>query len=350
MKIEKSIAPSPKGDIEIYRITNSSGAYVELSSLGAGIMSVNVPDNLGNIENVALSYANPADYIADGPCMGKVPGRYANRIAGGHLCIEGKNYQLTVNNGPNALHGGPEGFQNQIWNSQIIPGGVRFTYHSADGEEQYPGALTAVAEYRWSEDNTLELDLSASADATSVVNLTNHTYWNLDGADSGSVLNELLSIKAEKFIPTDETLIPLGHAEPVVLTPMDFRSPKALGTDIDADFPALKYGKGYDAGWLLDGWRENHMLEDAVTLYSKKSKRRLRIDTDQPVAHVYTGNWLAGSPLNRSGRTYNDYEGVAIEMQGVPDAPNQPQWPSQTILPGTTYHRTIRFRLDTAIL
>lgn len=343
MVITRSTAPSPKGDITLYRITNASGASVELSSLGAGITEVCVPDAEGRIENVALSYADPADYIADGPCMGKVPGRYANRIASGHLKIDRKTYRLAINNGPNALHGGPEGFQNQIWESEEIPGGVRFTYRAKDGEEQYPGNLTAVAEYTWSEDNVLTLRLQAECDAPTVVNLTNHAYWNLDGADAGSILDHKMTLKAAKYLPTDETLIPEGGAAEVDGTPMDFRSPKTLGRDIKTDFPALNFGKGYDACWVLDGWQEGLMIEDAAVVEGVTSGRVLKVATDQPGVQVYTGCWLAGSPLNKSGRSYEDYEGVAIEAQGFPDAPNRPDFPSQLLMPGEKYNRSIRF-------
>lgn len=343
MKITKRISPSPEGDITLYRIENSSGASVELSSLGAGITSVKVPDKFGEIGEVALGYENPADYMADGPCMGKVPGRYANRIAKGHLEVEGKTYQLNINNGPNALHGGPTGFQNHIWKEELIPNGVRFTYVSKDGEENYPGTLTVTAEYTWSEDNVLNLNLKATTDAPTVVNLTNHAYFNLEGADSGSVLKHKLQIKASNYLPTDSTQIPTGELSPVKDTPMDFLQPKEIGIDIEKDFEPLKIGKGYDHCWALDKWEKGKLNEGAVMLAAPSSGRVLTISSTQPGVQVYTGNWLAGSPKNRSGVSYNDYEGVAIEMQGFPDAPNKPGFPSQELQPGDTYNETIRF-------
>lgn len=346
MDIQTRVHHTPHGDVTYIRLRNASGASVELSTLGAGIVSVEVPDRNGHLDNVALAYASAADYMADGPCLGKIPGRYANRIAGGHLDIDGQTYQLAVNNGPNHLHGGPGGFQNRIWDYELLPDGVRFTRVSPDGEENYPATLRAEAEYRWSDDNRLTLTLSAEADAPTVVNLTSHAYWNLDGADSGSILDHLLTIAATRYIPTDETLIPVGTAA-VADTPMDFRTPHAIGRDIRSDFPALRYGKGYDAGWLIDDATPGKIVAAAVRLESPASGRILTIDTDQPAAHVYSGNWLAGSPLNRSGRPYADYEGVAIEMQGVPDAPNQPGFPSQRVDPAHPYRRTIRFNFAT---
>lgn len=344
IKINQKRVETPHGVITLFTLINESGASVELSSLGAGILAVNVPDVNGKIQNVCLSYANPADYMADGPCMGKVPGRYANRIAKGHLEVDGKLYQLNINNGPNALHGGPTGFQNHIWDAEVIEGGVKFTLESPDGDEHYPANLTAIVIYRWNDSNELLLELKAVSDAKTVINLTNHSYWNLDGADSGSVLKHRMKILAHKYIPTDDTLIPTGEKALVEGTPMDFLCFKELGKDIEADFPALKYGKGYDAGWLLDNWEPGQMIEGAVEIIAPISGRRLVIDSDQPAAHVYTGNWLSGCPQNHSGRSYSDYDGVAVEMQGVPDAPNQPSFPSQWIEPGNEYQRYIRFK------
>lgn len=343
MKITKRTVGSEQGDITLFRIENTGGSSVELSTLGAGIISVRVPDKFGEIGEVALGYENPADYMADGPCMGKIPGRYANRIAKGHLEVDGKTYQLNINNGPNALHGGPTGFQNRIWDAQLIPNGVKFTYVSKHGEENYPGNLTVTAAYTWSEDNILTLKLEATTDDATVVNLTNHAYFNLEGADSGSVLKHKLQIKASRYLPTDATQIPTGELAPVGGTPMDFTTPKEIGIDINDDFEPLKIGKGYDHCWALDNWEEGRLTEGAVMLAAPSSGRVLTISSTQPGVQIYTGNWLAGSPKNRSGRSYNDYEGVAIEMQGFPDAPNKPGFPSQELRPGETYRQEIRF-------
>lgn len=322
---------------------NASGSSVQVSSLGAGITSVRVPDKNGVIGEVALGYANPADYMADGPCMGKIPGRYANRIDKGHLEIDGKTYQLTINNGPNALHGGPTGFQNRIWDAELIPNGVRFTYKSKDGEEQYPGNLTAIAEYTWSDDNVLTLEMKATTDAPTVVNLTNHAYFNLEGADSGSVLKHKLKLKASNYLPTDDTQIPTGEIAPVKGTPMDFTEPKEIGKEINNDFKALKIGKGYDHCWVIDTWNKGKLVDEAVMLVAPVSGRVLTVSSTQPGVQIYTGNWLSGCPVNKSGKSYEDYDGVAIEMQGFPDAPNKPNFPTQRLNPGETYKETIKF-------
>ena len=214
--------PSPKGDITLISITNASGAKTILSTLGAGIVEVNVPDKDGKLDDVVLGYANPADYIGDGPCAGKCPGRYANRIGAGKFSISGKEYQLAVNNGPNALHGGPEGFQNQIWDSEAKGSHVKFTYLSSDGEEGYPGNLKAEVIYSWNEHNELTIDITAESDKKTVVNLTNHAYFNLDGENSGSVLEHTLLLNASRFLEADMNLLPTGNILSVEGTPMIF--------------------------------------------------------------------------------------------------------------------------------
>lgn len=342
MNIEERTATSVKGAIKIYKIINKNGASIEVSTLGAGLLSVVVPDCDGNMADVVLGYANPADYLYDGPCAGKVPGRFANRIAKGEFHIGDRIYNLAINNGPNALHGGPEGFQNQIWNSKIDGNSVVCTYRSIDGEEGYPGNLEVTARYTWNDNNVLKLDFDAVCDADTIVNLTNHTYFNLAGESSGSVLRHRLWLASHSYVPTDSALIPLGNIEAVEHTPMDFTAAKELGKDIKQQFPALIYGKGYDNCWLVDDWNEN-VVKKIAELTDGKSKRKLEVLSNQPAVQVYTGNWLAGSPKGKSGHDYNDYDGVAIECQGVPDAPNKPQFPSQLLKAGNKYRRSIIF-------
>lgn len=337
------ITQTNKGDITLLTIVNASGASVTLSTLGAGIVSVNVPDREGRMADVVLGYADPADYMADGPCAGKIPGRYANRIAKGRFSVGGREYQLAINNGPNALHGGPTGFQNRLWTVEKVEGDtVEFSYTSSDGEEGYPGQLKVTATYRWNDANELSLDLRAVTDSETVVNLTNHAYFNLGGHDSGSVLAHELWLGASRYLPTDDTLIPLGELSPVGGTPMDFTVAKPLGRDIKADFPALNYGKGYDNCFVIDG--ADGTLRDVARLTDPVSGRTLTVATTQPGVQVYTGNWLAGSPANKAGRSYDDYDGVAIECQNFPDAPNRPGFPPAVLRPGEEYHQTIVFR------
>lgn len=346
MKIETKSVASPMGDITLFTLTNKTGASVTLSTLGAGIVSVIVPDSEGKLADVALGYKNPVDYINDGPCAGKVPGRYANRIAKGKFTVDGKEYQLAINNGPNALHGGPTGFQNRIWKATASGSHVAMTYVSADGEEGYPGKVTAKVVYSWNDANELSVELSATSDKKTIINLTNHAYFNLDGEDAGSILDHKLQLMALKYLPTDDTLIPTGEIASVKGTPMDFTAPKTIGQDIKQDFPALNYGKGYDNCWVIDGWHK-HRVALAAILTSDRSGRVLEVSTTQPAVQIYTGNWLAGSPESKSGRSYNDYDGVAIECQGMPDAPNHKNFPSQLLGVGEEYNQMIIFKFKT---
>lgn len=328
--------------VKTYTLKNSKGASVVLSNLGAAIVAINVPDRDGKIADIALGYEKAESYIGDGPCLGKCPGRFANRIAAGRFTLEGKEYELPINNGPNHLHGGPEGFQNKIWESREVDGAVEFMYFSEDGEAGYPGNLKVVAHYEWSEDNELKLTFTAETDKTTVVNLTNHAYFNLDGEGSGTIEDHILRLNASEFLPTDENLIPLGESAPVAGTPMDFVNPKALGKDLRADYPAIKYGKGYDNCFLIDGYVPGQ-LQEAAELYSEKTGRVLNIFTTQPAVQVYTGNWLGGCPAGKNGHTYNDYYGVAIECQHYPDSPNQPEYPTTVLRPGEVYSEAIIF-------
>lgn len=340
---QKLWGKTPDGkEIFLYTLTNGQGASIQVSSVGAGIVSVNVPDKDGVLADVVIGYPDPMSYFADGPCAGKIPGRYANRIAKGHFTLQGKEYSLPINNGPNHLHGGPDGFQNQVWESRIHEDGVEFLYYSEDGEMGYPGALKAVARYEWSEENELRLTLTATCDAPTIVNLTNHAYFNLNGEGSGSVLSHLLKLNASEYLPTDDSLIPLGESAPVAGTPMDFVVEKPLGRDINEDFPALKYGKGYDNCWVIDGAQKGQ-LQEAAQLYSPESGRLLTVSTTQPGVQVYTGNWLAGSPVGKCGRSYNDYDAVAIECQNFPDAPNKADYPSPVLNPGEVFEQAIIF-------
>ena len=323
-----------------YTLTNAGGSSVVLSSIGAGIVSVNVPDRDGKMADVVIGYGKPESYFADGPCAGKCPGRYANRIAGGKFELGGKVYELPINNGPNHLHGGPDGFQNQVWESRKHKGGVEFKYVSADGEMGYPGNLVVVARYEWNDANELILAFTAKTDAETVVNLTNHSYFNLNGR--GSVLQHRLRLNASEYLPTDATLIPLGESEPVAGTPMDFLNAKTIGRDIAKDFPALKFGKGYDACWVIDGYVPGQ-LQEAAELWSARSGRSLKVLTTQPGVQIYTGNYLEGCPVGKRGRIYHDYSAVAIECQHFPDSPNHPDYPSTVLKPGKKYHEAIIF-------
>lgn len=355
MKVSKTLwgksqtTPGKKNDgqdIRLYRISNASGAYVELSSVGANIVSIVVPDRDGKLIDVVLGYPEANRYFYDGPCFGKIPGRYANRIALGHFTLDGKEYTLPVNNGPNHLHGGPEGFQNQVWESRIDGEAVEFLYRAEDGEMGYPGAVDVVARYEWSEDNCLTLTLSGKSDAPTLLNLTNHVYFNLKGEGKGNIFDHELTLNASEWLPTSDSLIPLGESVPVAGTPMDFITPKTLGADIKADFDALRFGKGYDNCWVIDGAQPGQ-LQDAALLYSPESGIAVKVTTTQPGVQIYTGNWLSGCPAGKNGHRYEDYDGVAIECQNFPDAPNKPEYPSPVLRPDETYQQAIIFAFYT---
>lgn len=323
-----------------YKLTNKSGAYVELSDIGAGIISIVVPDKNGKMIDVVIGYDEPLSYFGDGPCAGKCPGRFANRIANGLFSLDGKEYKLPVNNGPNHLHGGPDGFQNKIWESRIEGDAVEFLYYSNDGEAGYPGNLKVVAHYEWDDDNSLKLTFTAQSDAPTVLNLTNHSYFNLNG--SGNILNHELRLNASEYLPTDESLVPLGESEPVAGTPMDFVEAKPIGRDLKKDFPALNYGKGYDNCFVIDGY-EPGQIQNAAELFSPESGIFLEVLTTQPGVQVYTGNWLEGSPLGKKGVVYKDYDAVAIECQHFPDSPNKPDYPSTVLRENQIFQEAIIF-------
>lgn len=341
MKITKEVWGRSQGqEILRYTIVNKSGASVQLASVGAAVLSINVPDRDGTLADVVLGYPDAEAYFGDGPCAGKCPGRYANRIALGRFALDGEQYSLPVNNGPNHLHGGPEGFQNKIWESRIDGDAVEFMYFSPDGEMGYPGNLKVMARYEWSEDNALRLTFTARCDKATVLNLTNHSYFNLDGEGSGTALNHLLRLNAAEYLPTSDSLIPLGDSVPVAGTPMDFVNPKPLGQDIKADFPALKFGKGYDNCWVIDGYMKGQLAE-AAELHSLKSGRVLTMYTTQPGIQIYTGNWLDGCPKGKNGHLYRDYDFVALEAQHYPDSPNHPDYPTTVLRPGEDYEQAI---------
>lgn len=342
--IEQHKAALPSGEITLVTITGPHGEQVTLSSLGAGIITVNVPDRNGRLDNVAMTYGDLASYLGDGPCCGKTPGRYANRIGYGRLRVGEKDYQLAVNCGPHHLHGGPDGFQNQIWDVDIVDDRtVRFSLNSPDGHENYPGAVEASVTYRLGDDGDLTITYEARSDAPTVINLTNHTYFNLNGATAGCALDHVLRLFSSHYVATDPTLLPLGTLAPVDDTPMDFRRPRTLRSRIHDDFEPLRHGKGYDHCFVIDRCNEPGM-HCAAILSSPLSGRVLTITTDQPGMQLYTGNWLTGSPLGPGGHEYHDYDCVAIECQGFPDAPNRPEFPSQELTPGRPYRRHIIYR------
>lgn len=345
-KIEKF--STDRGEITWITLINRAGASVKLSTWGAGIVALAVPDRHGDMANVVLNYPRPEDYFDDGPCAGKTPGRYANRIGNGTFELDGVSYQLDVNNGPNHLHGGLNGFQNRNWEYTVDDvDTVTFKLKSPDGDQHYPGRLSVTVTYRWAErHNRLTIEYMAFVDGKpTIVNLTNHTYWNLTGFSDRDIMSHRLMIPARSYLVTDDSLCPTGEIAPVKGTPMDFTAPKALGADIKAQFKALIQGKGYDALWVLDNAAGSDTVV-AAELHDPVSGRCLTVSTDQPGVQIYTGNWLEGCPEGPGAIHYSDYAAVAIECQGYPDAPNHPQFPSQrldTIDNDGIYNHTIDY-------
>lgn len=339
-----------EGAVKTYKITNSKGASVTLSNVGAGILSIKVPDAKGELDDVVLGYKNPEDYIKDDACMCKVPGRYANRIAAGLFTLDGKEYRLEQNNNGNALHGGSFNYSKRIWGSKSQGSKVVFSLESPSGDSGYPGALSIQVSYTWNEENQLTINFEATTKAPTVLNLTNHAYFNLAGENSGAeaCLAQKLQLFASQYLPTGDTLIPVGKLAPVTGTPMDFTAEggKPLGQDIKEDFPALKIGKGYDNCWVIDGWAPAKLSKAAI-LTCEATGRILEIYTTQPGVQVYTGNYLSGSPVNPEGRSYDDYDGVAVECQNFPDAPNRSNFPNSVLRVGETFRQKIVFSFKT---
>jgi aldose 1-epimerase len=321
--------------VQIYTL-KSAAVSLRVMSFGARVVSIETKDRSGKMGDVVLGYSNLADYVKDNKTyFGVVAGRYANRIAGGKFTLDGKSYQIPVNDGPNALHGGPIGFDRKNWTAKEIPNGVEFTLISPDGDEGFPGTLTAHVRYVLA-DNTVKIEYSATTERPTVLNLTNHTYFNLAGEGSGTILNEVLTIDADQFTPVDSTLIPTGQLAPVAGTPFDFTHPEVIGKRIGDDNEQLKLGHGYDHNWVLRGKMD--VLHPAAQVYDPTSGRVLSVETTQPGVQFYSGNFLDGTFTGRSGVKYERRTGLCLETQHFPDSPNHPNFPTTELRPGQTFH------------
>ena len=325
------------------RLTNTNGLKVSIINYGAIITSVAVPDRNGKIENITLYRDSLADYLerkdgkATTPYFGATIGRYGNRIAKGRFTLDGKECTLAINNGPNALHGGLKGFDKVVWKAEPVRGdgsvGVAFTYDSPDGEEGYPGKLSAKVVYSLTDKNELKMDYTATTDKPTVVNLTNHTYWNLAGAGSGDVLGHEVLLNADRFLAVDDTLIPLpGEPKPVKDTAMDFNKPKKIGAEIQ------KVEGGYDHCYVLNR-KPGEEMALVARVSEPASGRVMEIRTTEPAVQFYTGNFLDGS-IKAGGKTYEKHYGFCMETEHYPDSPNRPDYPSTVLKPGETYRHT----------
>jgi len=335
--------------IKEYTLKNDSGMVVKITNYGATITSIVVPDRDGNMADVALGYDNVEGYInaIDRPYFGAVVGRYGNRIAKGTFSIDGIEYELATNNGDNHLHGGNMGFDKVVWDAEPVEDGVKLSYLAKDGEEGYPGNLMLSVTYTLTDDNEIVMHYEATTDKATVVNVTNHTYFNLKGEGSGTINDHILQIHASKTTPVDEGLIPTGEMRDVAGTPFDFREPKVIGEDVDADNQQIEYGPGYDHNWVLD--REGEGMELAATLYEPQSGRVLEVITEEPSLQFYGGNFLDGRLVGKSGKAYTYRSGLCLETQHAPDSPNHggaEGWPSVILRPGEKYDTTTIYKFS----
>lgn len=330
-------------DVQLYVLTNSNGAEATILNYGAKVVSLVVPDKNGKFVDVVQGHSSLKAYLeAEEPTFGAVCGRVANRIAKGKFTLEGKDYMLAINNGPNSLHGGKKGFHFVVWDAkQIDNHSVELTYHAKDGEENYPGNLTAKVTYRLTDNNELDLKYEATTDKTTIVNLTNHSYFNLSGEADQNVLDHVVVIDAETYLPTDETAIPLGKPVSVKDTPFDFLSYHALGERINADFDQIRIGKGYDHCFVLNKKEGEYTF--AAECYSPKSGICMTIHTTEPGVQVYTANWLPGKQASKHGHIYPERSSVCFETQHFPDAINQPDYPSVVLRPGEKFESRTTF-------
>ena len=330
--------------VDIYTL-KSATVEAKIMTYGARIVSIQTPDKGGKMADVVLGHTDLAGYVGDGKTyFGAVVGRYGNRISKGQFSIDGQSHQIPTNDHGNALHGGKIGFDSQVWTGKEIPDGVEMTLVSPDGDQGFPGKLTAHVKYTLHGD-ALHIDYSATTDKATVTNLTNHSYFNLNGEGSGSILEETLQINASKYTPTDSGLIPTG-IEPVAGTPFDFQKPTVIGERIHADNVQLTQANGgYDLNWVLNG--PAGQMKVAAVVHDPKSGRILTVSTTQPGVQFYTGNFLDGTVKGPSGNAYDKYSALCLETQHFPDSPNHPAFPTTELKPGQTLHTETIFAFTT---
>jgi aldose 1-epimerase len=333
----------PNGDaVDLYTFKNGH-IEVRITNLGATITSIRTPDRNGQLGDIVLGFDDLKGYLGNTPYFGVVVGRYGNRIAKGQFSLDGHKYTLAKNNGENHLHGGVSGFDKKVWAPRVLESAtgpsLQLTYVSKDGEEGYPGTLTATVVYTLTPTNELAIAYSAMTDKKTVVNLTNHSYFNLAG--TGDILSHEVMIAADRFTPVDKTLIPTGELRAVVGTPFDFTKPTAAGARIDQKDEQIQFGNGYDHNWVLNHAPGTMGLAARVT--EPSSGRVLEVSTTEPGVQFYTGNFLDGTVVGKSGRPYQKRTGLCLETQHFPDSPNHPAFPTTVLEPGQTYSTRTMF-------
>jgi aldose 1-epimerase len=336
---------------DLYTLKNDKGMSVSITNYGATIVAIKVPDRTGKVEDITLGFDSAKEYEEGKAYFGATVGRYGNRIAHGTFMLDGKTYRLPKNNGDNTLHGGINGFNKKLWSVREIPSAdgpaLQCTYMSPDGEEGFPGTLTATVVFTLYQDkNELRIDYSATTDKPTVVNLTNHSYFDLAGQNHGSILGETLQLNATRFTPVDSALIPTGELREVKNTPFDFTHPVAIGKRIDAADEQLKFGQGYDHNWVLDKPKGGTRAALAAIAHDPTSGRVLEVLTTEPGVQFYTGNFLDGTVKGKGGYEYPRRSAFCLETQHFPDSPNHPNFPSTTLLPGNEFRSTTIFRFS----
>jgi len=324
--------------VNLYTLKNDSGMVVKITNFGARIVSMLVPDKNGKYDDITLGFSSIDGYLNDDMYLGCVVGRYANRIGKATFKLDGKTYSLYANDHGNTLHGGLKGFDKKVWDATQQGDTLTLTYTSPDGEEGYPGTLKVTVQYILTNNNELIMKYEATTDKKTIVNLTNHAYYNLHGEGNGDILDHYLEIFASQTTPVDSLLIPTGALADVTNTPFDFRKPHKIGERINDDNDQLKKGKGYDHNWVLD--KKENELSLAVRLTDSISGRILELYTTEPGIQVYSGNFMNGKVVGKSGKPYNHRGAIAMEPQHFPDSPNKPNFPSVVLEPGKTYTQT----------
>ena len=337
----------PKLDsLKSYVLTNAHGMKMEVTNYGGKIVSLFAPDRNGKMEDVVLGYDSLPQYLNGNLYFGAMIGRYGNRIAKGKFSLAGKEYQLALNNGVNALHGGPGGFHNVYW--KIVPfnnnASLRMTYRSKSGEEGYPGNLDVVVTYTLTDKNEVVIDYEATTDQETIINLTHHSFFNLAGAGHGDILGHVLMINADEFSPVDSTLIPTGELRKVKGTPFDFSSPHQIGERIDQTDEQLKFGKGYDHNWVLK--KKENELSLAARVTEPASGRLMEVWTTEPGLQFYSGNFLTGKDIGKGKKTYPFRSAFCLEAQHFPDSPHHANFPSTVLKPNERYAQKTIYRFD----
>ena len=332
-------------EVQLFTLQNANGMTVEIINLGGIIVSLSVADSSGNFADVTTGFDDPQIYVDGAGFAGAIVGRYANRIANGRFSIDGVEYTLEQNNGDNAIHGGIVGFDKKIWEpetfSSTTDSRLVLTTFSPDGEEGYPGRVDVTVSYTLNDENQLIIDYSASTDKATVINLTNHAYFNLEGHNAGSILDHEISINADRYTPVDNESIPTGEIVAVANSPLDFRRAKPIGQDIDSSHEQIRFGSGFDHNFVINHERAGE-LSLAAAVYAPISGRTITVYTDQPGMQFYTGNFLNGRLGGKNGAQYDRREAFCLETQHYPDSPNKPEFPSTLLRPGDQYEtRTI---------